>query len=204
MMRHTSIGIALAAVVILTSAAPVQAQDGFWWGVTYQAAQPAETTTDLIDTFSWRNIGFDGRAFFGPNVSAGLFVGWNVFHDDPEGLVSIGGVDVSGRQNRYINAFPILATAHYYLGLGESDSRLFIGTGLGTYYIENRLDIGRSSLTADNWHFGLAPEVGVTLPFSRDFHGVVSVKYNRAFEAGDVEHSYWTFGIGLGGLVSTR
>jgi hypothetical protein len=72
-----------------------------------------------------------------------------------------------------------------------------VGTGVGTYYIENRAELGLTSVTVNKWHFGIAPEVGVLVPSSRVGDGLLSVKYNYAFEAGGVERAYWTFGVGL-------
>ena len=130
------------------------------------------------------------------NASLGLFLGWNVFNDEVDGTIGLGGVDVSGFQSRYVNAVPMLATAHYYFG-DRSGRSLYLGGGVGTYWIKNRLELGLTALTATSWHFGLAPEVGVTFPTRDLAEGYLSVKYNYAFEADGISHNYWTFGIGI-------
>lgn len=193
--RTLSVALLLAVAV----SGDAQAQQGDWWGgVSYQGSLTAGETTDFIDGFSWRNIAFEGRKMMSDDLSIGMYFAWNVFFEEANETVSMGSWDVSGFQHRYVNSFPMMATVHYYFGetLGRSP-RFFIGTGVGTYYIENRLEIGTTAITLDNWHFGLAPEVGIALPASRYTGAVLNVKYNYAFEVDGVDRSYWTFGIGF-------
>ena len=196
-MNNTIRVVALALFLVLAGSAKAEAQaQEWWWGVTYQTALSAGDTKDFVDQFSWRNVGIEGRTMIKPNLAVGLFFGWNVLHDEMEGTVSLGGVDVSGYQSRFVNAVPMLATAHYFFE-ERSGRRLFVGGGVGTYWIENRLELGLTALTSTNWHLGFAPEVGVTFPTRELGEGYLSVKYNYAAESGDVTHSYWTFGIGF-------
>jgi len=187
----------LALVLVLLGSAEVRAQEWFW-AAQYQAALSSGDTKDFTDQFSFRNFAVEGRALLNDKMSAGLFLGWNVFNEEVDGTVNFSGVDINGYQFRYVNAIPILVTAHYYLGSGRGP-QAYLGVGVGTYYIENRLEVGISALTDDNWHFGLAPEVGIMLPPAANMATYLSVKYNWAFEAGGFEHTYWTFGIGIGG-----
>ncbi len=185
----------LALLLVLLGSTEVRAQDWFW-AVQYQTALSAGDTKDFTNQFSWRNIAVEGRAVLNPESSVGLLVGWNVFNEEVDGTLTFGGADVSGYQYRYVNAFPILATAHYYLGQRRG-TRGFLGLGAGTYYIENRLEMGLTALNVNNWHLGLAPEAGILLPLQSQMVGYLSVKYNHAFAAGGVKHTYWTFGIGI-------
>jgi len=168
-----------------------------WGGMTYQTAMSSGDMTDFVDQFSWRNIGVEGRSMIGSNASVGLFFGWNVFNQEVDGTVELGAVDASGYQSRFVNALPLLATAHYYFGRA-SGPRTYVGAGVGTYWIENRLELGQTAITASNWHFGVAPEIGVIIPAQGMTDTYLSVKYNYASEAGDISRSYWTFGIGFG------
>ncbi len=185
----------LALFLVLAGSAKAEAQE-WWWGLNYQTALPSGDTKDFVDQFSWRNVGFEGRAMLKPNASVGLFFGWNVLHDELDGTIALSGVDVSGFSSRFVNAVPVLATAHYYFG-DSSRRRLYVGGGIGTYYIENRLEMGVSALTSTNWHFGFAPEVGVTFPTQEFGEGYFSDKYNYAAESDNLTHSYWTFGLGF-------
>jgi len=71
------------------------------------------------------------------------------------------------------------------------------------YYIKQRLEIGLVAFESDNWHFGVAPEVGVIINFSREFTMIVNTKYNYAFSAGealgggDNQIDYWGINIGF-------
>ena len=68
-----------------------------------------------------------------PNVSAGLLLGWNVFAEQTDQLISFANAEVSGVQYRYVNAFPIMATAHYYFGGRRNSIRPYVGGGAGTF-----------------------------------------------------------------------
>jgi outer membrane protein W len=187
--------LALLLVFAANAKASAQAQE-WWWGFTYQTALSAGDTKDFVDQFSWRNVGVEARSMINQNASVGVFFGWNVFNKEVDGTIALGAVDVSGYQSRFINAVPMLVTAHYYLG-SRSGPRPYLGAGVGTYWIENRLELGLTSVTVANWHFGLAPEVGVIIPTQAMAETYLSVKYNYAFEANDIQRTYWTFGIGF-------
>ena len=196
MKTVTRVGLlALSLLLVGNAKAEAQYQD-WWWGFSYQTALSAGDTKDFIDQFSWRNIGLEGRTMVNPNASVGVSFGLNVFHDEVDGTISLGGADISGYQSRYINAIPMLANAHYYLGKPRGP-RPFFGVGIGTYWIENKIELGTTAITVDNWHFGLAPEAGFIFPTQGIMEGFVSAKYNMAFEAGGIEHQYWAFSIGL-------
>jgi hypothetical protein len=198
-MKHAIEAVALALLLAAVASGTASAQQQPWWGgATYQGALSSGSTSDFIDQFSWRNVGVEGRKMIREDASVGVFFGWNVFNDEGDATTSIGNIDVSGFQSRFINAFPMLVTAHYYPMSGQSDDpRFFLGTGVGTYYIENRAELGITAIEATNWHFGIAPEVGLFIPNSPFSGGLLSVKYNYAFESDGIEHSYWTFGVGF-------
>jgi outer membrane protein W len=189
----------LAFFLVSLSAGELNAQSQEWWtAITYQGGLPAGDTKEFTDEFSWRGLGLEGRTMVRPNVSVGGFVGWNTFTGEEDGTVSLGGADVSGFQSRFVNAVPLLVTAHFYSNSSRRDGMMpYLGAGIGTYWIENRLELGQTALTTDNWHFGLAPEIGFLFPMEGQLIGKLSAKYNYAFEAGGITHSYWTFGIGI-------
>jgi hypothetical protein len=197
-MKYAIKAVPLALLLLLFGKTDTEAQAGpLWWGMTYQTSLSVGDTKNFTDQFSWRNIGVEGKSMITPNLSVGVFAGWNVFNEEVEGTVSIGSVDASGYQSRFVNAIPFLATAHYYFG-DRSRPRLFLGTGVGTYWIENKLELGLTAITLDNWHFGMAPEVGFSIPTQGNSEAYFSAKYNYAFESGGITHSYLTFGIGFG------
>ena len=196
-MRILSRVIPMALFLGLAGVGEAEAQEGWWWGATYQGALGAGDTKELVEAFSWRNVGVDGRLMVAPKISVGFFAGWNVFHDQGEGVISLGGADLSGMHIGYVNAVPLLVNAHFYTGTVGGPGG-FLGIGAGAYWVENRLDVGLSSLSSTNWHAGVAPEVGVSLPMEGNLDGYLSVKYNYTFEKGGIQPAYWTFGIGVG------
>ena len=174
---------------------PARAQ--VWNSLTYQPALPLANTEEFTSGFNWRGIGYDLKKFVKPNLALGLSLGWHVFDEQTDEVVSAFGVDVSGDQFRYINSFPILVNATYFLGT-PGRPRPYVSGNIGVYVMEHRLDIGLYSLHETNVHFGLAPEAGIAIPVRENLAAVLNGRYNYAFSAGVVQdQSYVTFGIGL-------
>ncbi|MCD4735620.1 MAG: hypothetical protein K8R53_06220, partial [Bacteroidales bacterium] len=98
---------------------------------------------------------------------------------------------------RYINSYPFLVTAHYYLGDYDA-SRAFLGAGVGAYRIIQRTNVGIYGIEDKNWHFGISPEAGIILPVSFETSLFVSLKYNHAFKAKDtIDFSYFSLHVGF-------
>lgn len=176
--------------------------------LSYNTALPMGKTSDYISDFSWKGFSFEGRTFTNRNWSFGGMFGWNIFDQKITDLIEIDdetkGTTISGTQIRYTNSFPLMVNGHYHFGKRKNSLRPFMGLGLGTYYIVQRFEIGIFQREVSNWHFGLAPEVGVLLSLSRNTSLVFSVKYNYAFSAGktvygdtDNTQSYLGFNLGL-------
>jgi hypothetical protein len=199
---------AFALVLVLAglSARPACAQVDLF-SFLYPVSFPTAALGDVIGKASWRGVGFEWRRFPSPKASFGLSLGWHVFDertDAPIDLRRLGlaegdlGGTISGEQFRYVNAFPVLLTGHYYLGLGSA-VKPYVGLGVGTYYIIRRLDIGVASLKRDRLHLGFAPEVGFALPLGQSpLLGVVSGTYHYAFgTGGSIDFSYWGVRVGV-------
>jgi hypothetical protein len=187
----------LLGLLLAASAAP--AQDLFVGG-SYSISLPTGDTEDFAGNTSWRGLTFEWRKFFRPDVSAGFHLGWNVFDERTERTAEIldGIGAVSGVQFRYVNAFPLLANMHYYLGRPGATVRPFVGGNIGAYVIEQRLELGIVGLEETKWHFGLAPETGLGARLSNTTWFFTSVRYNHAFESGDVpSQTYWSINIGF-------
>jgi hypothetical protein len=180
-MKNAIRVFAIALLLFGAGSAKAEAQQGKWfWGLQYMVGTGVSDTRDFVGGgVSFRNFGIEGRYVSSPKLSFGLYFAWNVFNQETDSVITNfagTGADVSGFQHRYVNAFPILAT---------------------TYYVENRLDIGRSSIYADNWHLGLAPELGVIIPVDWNVRAYLNAKYNWAIKSGGIEVQYFTFGLGF-------
>ena len=195
-----------SSILILIITANVSAQS--LGSITYDISFPTGNLSDFIDKTSFKGFGIEGRWFQSKNLSFGLSFAWTVFDErvsDPIQIVQDGvHGTVSGTQVRVVNSLPILATAHYYTGKRRDQFRFYFGTGVGMYYIKQRLEIGLVAFESNNWHFGLAPEVGVLLSFSRELTMILNTKYNYAFSAGtslgggdDNTYAYWGINVGF-------
>jgi hypothetical protein len=189
-----TLGLLTVALAAPSSAGPV------FWGFSYEVATPLGDARDFVDDpVSWRGVGMEARKWTSPNLAVGVAFSWQVFHES-KGMhtISLPGVDITGRQNRDINAVPLHVGAFYYLGDDQGGARPFFGLNAGATYVERRADIGIYAFVEENWHLSIAPEVGVQLPYWRRL-GYVSVRWHHAFEAGDVsENSYLSFRVGFG------
>jgi len=156
-------------------------------------------TADFINSASFRGFTFEGRGFVSDEVSLGGLFTWSTFYEKLDGAtVSENTFTLTGTQYRYINAFPLLFQAHYYLGTDEYEPRVYMGGGLGAYKINQRLNVGVWSLEERNWHFGLSPEVGLLLPVSMDTQFNISFRYHYVFKAKDtIDHSWFGLSLGL-------
>jgi hypothetical protein len=178
--------------------------------LTYGMAYPTQDTRDLITNFSWRGFGLEGRRLIRQDghLSVGLSFNWTVLNQKDTSTVvltdagennDINGA-ITGTQRRYINAFPFMATAHFYFG-DQDQPQFYIGTGAGVWYIIQTLEIGVYEFEEKNWHLGVAPEVGFIFPAGQSSL-ILNVKYNYVLPSGDSvsgqEFDFTYLGINVG------
>lgn len=153
---------------------------------------------DYISSASFRGFTFDGRGFISDQFSMGGLFTWSTFYEKLGGAtVTEGTTTLTGSQYRYINAFPMQVTAHYYTSDDPYSTRAYLGGGLGAYKINQRTEIGTYAFSDDYWHFGFSPEVGVLIPMNMDNQLNISVKYHYAVKTKDTMNYSW-FGLNLG------
>jgi hypothetical protein len=152
---------------------------------------------DYISSASFRGVTFNYQRFVRPDLSTGLEFGWNVFYQEkPFGTYTRGDFDYSGKQYRYSNNFPMLATINYYLRRDEAINP-FAGLGIGTMYSIKYMDMGSYGFTSDAWPFVLKPELGII--YKTDGASIsLSSKYYYGFKTSDLPaQSYITINLGL-------
>ena len=115
---------------------------------------------------------------------------WNVFDKNGVTTASLPGIDVTGKPFAYINAYPIQATAHYYLGK-RNRTKVFFGGAAPLTFIDRRVDVGLFTVTENKTHFSLAPEVGIAIPLQWHLRGVGNARWNYAASAGSVPSQQW-------------
>ena len=202
-MKHSIILVALLTFLLLpmmNGQAQAQRHVSYvgdnLWVASYSVAAPLSNTKDYIGQTSWLGFTVEGRHFTKPNLTVGILSGWTTLYNKAYRVQQTGNTTVSGVQTRYLNIFPLLGTGHIYFGDRDSP-KFYLGGGVGTYWIEKKTELGLYALTENNWHFGLAPEIGVSIPRGRTAI-VISARYNYAFSAGNVDEQSWlSLGIGF-------
>ncbi|HEY7751926.1 MAG TPA: hypothetical protein VH917_06505 [Ignavibacteriaceae bacterium] len=176
-----------------------------WYGAaTYQVSMPFGDTKEFTDEISWLGWGLEYRSTMDKNSTLGVMFGWNVFHERTSETAQFEGEipgAISGTQDRYINSFPIMASAHYYF-LEKGSPRPFVGLNAGGAYTMQRFAIGVSLIDTDRWVWGVAPEAGVIFPVDREFGIMLNARYNYYFPVEgplgrDISHNYLGIGIGF-------
>lgn len=203
-IRKSIIGCALASLVASSNAFGIEGEKltSIYWSVGI----PEGDMSKFVDETSFGGFGIQGRWFVKPALSVGLLWEWQVFDQETSAPINTtldgypANITISGKQFRYINAFPFLATAHLYLGRAGA-TRLFFGGGAGAYYMLERFEIGVLALDENNWRFGAVPEAGLLMPVG-DVYGhqsiIISGKYN--YVMGDDErfdYTWWEINLGL-------
>ena len=194
--------MALALLLGAAMVSPAAAYEEWLWALNWNIIVPEDETAEFIKDTSYRGVSLEGRKWQGDNLTVGFMFGWNVINQKLLETASLEGeeanADLTGIQARYINTFPVLAGFHMYLGSWGS-TRLFLGAMGGGYVVERRTELGLYAVESQKWQWGVAPEVGVLLPFESST-GFVSVRYNYAFENGEdhPNHVYWSAQIGVG------
>ena len=185
--------LAIPIALLFTNGAQAQV---WHYALSYGGAAPISDTKDFTEGTSWRNWGAEVLKFVKPNTAVGLSLGWNVFNDVTTEVSSVEGVDIQGTQLRYINSLPMLVNVRQYTGT-RGGIRPFFGLGAGTQLVKQRVDVGQWRFSENTWHFALAPEIGVELPFGSDGKGFINGKYNYGVKRSDRTQSYFGFNIGV-------
>jgi hypothetical protein len=172
-------------------------------GIHYSTGFTIGKTQDFITDYSWRGFGIEYKKFLSRNLTGGFVTGWNIYDQLLyDATLDLEGSTISGTQIRYFNTFPVMALFDYYMGNKRSSVRPYFGVAIGTYYIIQRLQIGIYQVEKDNWHFGLAPEVGILVPTDY-IYLQFSVKYNYAFAVDNsipkepIDISYVSINLGI-------
>ncbi len=174
------------------------AQDTFT-SLHYDISIPLSNTQDFISKGSWRGVGFDYRNKVAGNFAVGFNLGWHVFYEQKDfDTYTEGNLSLSGVQFRYINAFPMIANASYFLGIEDADFQPYIGLGVGTTYFQQRTEMGLFSSTIDSWNFTMLPEVGMLRRINYNSALFIAAKYNASFSNNKLDgQGYLTFNVGV-------
>lgn len=150
-------------------------------------------TNDFIDkgSFGGMNLEF-GQYLYEDKFSVGIQTGFQNFYKElPKATYPIDNGAVTGKQYRYLSAIPIMANGSFY-PLGQETKVIpHVGLGIGTYYIDKQLDMGITSLYTTTWHFGLAPQLGASIPINYKTSINLNAQYNMAIKTKDNPAENW-------------
>lgn len=190
----------ILGLLILLGTITVSAQNSGMWHFQYDMGVPLGSTSDFVSKFSPRGFAIEGQGYVTENISIGGRFAWDVYYEDMGWVDETTGIShddmaaeltVHSYQKHYLNTMPLMVTAHYTL---NSDKIIpYFGFGIGTFYVEERNQVGIFIIDKDTWHFGLAPEVGVTIPFGQTSNwGVnLNVRYNWAAKTKNYDTYTW-------------
>ncbi len=167
--------------------------------VQWDIAKPIGQTKDFIKNTSFSGISIDYRHCYRNSFIIGGRTGWNGFYEN-KGISDLedGSTTTYTRLENKINAAPILFIVDYMI---PSDKFIpYIGVGIGGYFINSSVSsriIGTQH--TNSFHFGVSPEVGITIPFIISNFGLnISSRYNFVLKtAGTTNFSWFDFNIGL-------
>ena len=154
---------------------------------------------DYISQPSFRGISFDYRHAINPNMSVGFNLAWSTFYsEESRKTYTVDNQSLTGKQYRYSNNMPMLATFTYDLSPEEFVAP-YATLGIGTMYIRRNTDMNLYTWEQEAWPFVLQPEVGVRFRTSDKVRPTVSLKYTNGFKAGDFDatQSYLALNLGL-------
>ncbi len=167
------------------------------FGMTYNTGLPLGESAELTKPFSWRGAGMEGRWDVGSDFYLGFSSSWSTFYESRSGTFTKDTRTVTGTQYRYLNVLPQMFTAFKHF---ESSGTVtpYIGTGVGATYAIQEIQMGLWLVDEYNWHFGLAPEVGILFNGYSTTSFMLSVRYNYAFKVSDAPAvSFLNFNIGF-------
>ena len=192
--------------VLITSTSFAQQKGKYLASIYYNTSLTVGRSNDFVDNFSWAGVSFDGKQFISNNTAVGLLFGWNVLSKEDDGLKTFPNGAIYGHTASYVNAIPFLASVTYFPNTSRSAKTKFYMTGyIGAYDILTQLELGVNQIESNNWHFGLAPEIGIYYQAGRTTNLTFSTRYNYAFSSGEAvngddsnEQSWINFSLGIG------
>ena len=182
--------ILLLSLLVLVGSSTF-AQGGGIWNFQWAIGFPIGETRDFLDQTSFRGFAIEGRGYVTDRLTVGGRGAWQTFYQN-NGWVTTneGNTAFTGYNRRYINAIPLTINSHYYFGYGLVLP--YAGLGLGGYFIEQRSYTGIYYTRQRAWHFGIAPEIGVVVPFGNSNTGLnVAFKYQYAAKTKDTDAVSW-------------
>jgi opacity protein-like surface antigen len=188
----------LLLAILAFAGTSLLAQSNF--SITYSIGFPSGDLKDFISKTSFRGIAVDYRYNFAPDKALGFNAGFNTFYEElPTDTYTIDNFSLTGRQYRYSNNIPMLATATYYF-VPHDFIKPYATLGIGTMYSRRNTDMNLYTFEQEAWNFTLQPEIGVKFETAEHIEIVLSGKYLHGFAAGSElkeAQSYFCLNVGV-------
>lgn len=185
--------------IIAVAAVTLSKAQNSYVDVAYSMGFGTGDLGDFIKKPSFRGISFDYRYAVQPNIAVGFNLGWNTFYEAKgTATYTVDNASLTGKQYRYSNNVPILATVTYFLSPDEVFSP-YAALGVGTMYARRNTDMNLYTLEQEGWPFVLQPEIGIRYQAGDNVGLLVNLKYLNGFKAGDFDksQSYFSLNVGL-------
>jgi len=192
-MKKIFIAICTLMVFGLTT---IQAQSKT--SLTYAVGFGTGDLGEFISQPSFRGANVDFRQMTNDKMGIGFSLGWNVFYEEKShDTYTFENQSLTGKQYRYSNFVPMLASFDYYLTAGQKINP-FIGLGTGVMYSRRNTDMNLYTIEQDAWNFTLQPQIGIEIDNNLSSSFTVIAKYFNGFAAGDLsaDQSYFTINVG--------
>jgi hypothetical protein len=197
----------IIGTILLLSAVHISAQK-YFASVMWSVATPTGAFRSFVDETSASGFGIDVQWWVQDHLSIGFLGGYNMWSDvyrDRTHQFRSGAYDaaINGTQVHTVNAFTMMASTRYVFGRSR-DVRPFVGFSAGAITSNQVLDVGFVEFNETNWHFGLAPAVGLLIPVSFQTMIDLSARMNFGLPSGTPLYdasshaiTYWSLNAGI-------
>ena len=201
-MKRTLI---IVTVTLLSLSASAQFRDmlnlnsGGMFSVQWNIAKPLGSMDDFVKNTSFSGVSFDYRHCYKKDIIIGGRTGWNYFYEN-KGLTNVeDGTSTTYKPlNHKVHVIPLMLIVDYMV---KSNKFIpYAGIYVGTYFLNSAVKYNNVMTASSNtFHFGVSPEVGLTIPFIISNFGLnLSTRYNYALGAGSSSgYSWFDFNIGI-------
>lgn len=174
---------------------------GYMTNLTYNVSLPMGDTKDYISETSFRGFSAEWRSYITKNISWGFFGGWQVLYERTTDRISLEQTDITGTQDRTINAFPLMLTGHFYIGK-SGNFQLTGGLGLGAQHVSQRFAIGLYVFEENNWRAAIMPDVGIIIPLTEESGISFNARYHltakgKSISREDTALTYLSLAVGI-------
>lgn len=168
----------------------------------YGPSFPLAQVRDYIDKTSWRSLNLEAGWFFTKDLSLGVAFSWYGYYKSypyqTYENIENTTVTVTGRQWRYVNFYPLVAVAKYYIPFKDLDFKPFVGVAAGAVFADRRLDFGVYTISENTIQLGFYPELGFSYWINDGLALSLDARYNYSLKTNTLpSHSNVALNLGV-------